>query len=113
MSPAASMLPAVVDVLFPVRVKESRVTFVALKFVAKRFVVVALVPVAFVKVKDWSVEEPVTRRLANVPRPAVKLSEPMLIAPKPEVMEPALSAPVVVRLARVVIEGSVVVAVIQ
>jgi len=37
--------------------------------VEKRLVVVAEVPVAFRKVKFWSVDDPVARIFANVPRP--------------------------------------------
>jgi len=52
------MLP---EVMTPV-LREVENKFVLEALVEKKFVVVALVPVAVVKVKDWRVEEPVTKR---------------------------------------------------
>ena len=61
----------------------------------------ALVAVAFKRVTFWRVVEPVTRRLPRVARPVVvKVSEPMLIEPKPEVMAPPSRMPTSVRLGR-------------
>ena len=64
-------------------------------------VVVAFpVMVAFRRVTFWRVVEPVTRRLPSVARPAFKVEAPMLIEPKPPVMEPAFKVPTVARLER-------------
>lgn len=88
-----------------VMLRLSKRALVARKTDVKKLVVVACVPVAFWKVKFWRVEEPLRRSVENVAAPAVKASVPMLIEPKPEVIEPALSAPTVVKLAKVVKVG--------
>ena len=84
--------------------------------VAKLFVVVAAVPVAFTKVKFWSVEEPVTRRLPRVPRPVVVRVLPpserapvMVVAPRyalvaKRLVEEAVVAKKFVEVAFVVVE---------
>ena len=68
---------------------------VELAVVLKKLVVVALVLVLFKKVMFWKVEEPVERRLPNVPRlatvrPPVKFADEEIVWPliSPEVMAP-------------------------
>lgn len=74
-------------------------------------VLVAFVVVAFTAVKFWRVVEPVKERLPKLPCPVVvMLSAPVSIEPKPLVMEPELRAETEVRLERVVMEATLVVA---
>jgi hypothetical protein len=66
----------------PVQLPTVRVPMVAVldlisvveALVAKKFVVVAEVPVAFTKVKFWSVEEPIAKRLITDVRPSSSTS---------------------------------------
>ena len=51
-----------------------------LAVVANILVVVAEEPVAFMKVKFWRVEEPVSKRLDSVVRPAVAVRVPVKLA---------------------------------
>ena len=66
--PVALIAPEVVRVV--------RLPVVPKRLVEKRLVVVAAVPVPFMKVRFWRVEDPDTRRLESVVKPAVAESVP-------------------------------------
>ena len=68
--------------------------------VMKKLVVVALVPVALMKVRFWRVEEALTKRVPEVPRPVEVIlfteSKPLASIVRAAVVEVAVPATVVV-----------------